>query len=235
MPRLNVRDKRKQQLMDATIATIAKRGIVDTTITHVSEAANLSRGIINFYFDSKEKMLRESLAYLLAEQTTCWQSALQASEKASAEDKITAMFRAMMSDKLCSVRRLSALVAFLGHAGTHAPYARQLNIADDAFVKQLKSLWQQKGYDAKPAEDMARKMLVIIRGHYLQTFLNSDVGKPSKSCAAWEAHLAVGGAAPVAVATAAKVQAAVIKPAAKKPSAHALPGQMDFADLFAKQ
>ena len=40
-----------------TIASIARRGFADTTLAHVADGAKLSRGIVNFYFRSKEELL----------------------------------------------------------------------------------------------------------------------------------------------------------------------------------
>ena len=67
MSRANVKDKRKAQLIAAALESIAKRGLLETTITHISKGAGMSRGIINFYFTSKEMMLRETLKTLIDE------------------------------------------------------------------------------------------------------------------------------------------------------------------------
>src|SRR5476651_2364957 len=103
MPRANVKDKRKQQLMEANIASIARRGLADTTIAHVSKGAGMSRGIVNFYFTSKDKMMQETLLFLAEECTFAWQQTLEA-EKAKGSDSIAvaeAILRALMSDRLC--------------------------------------------------------------------------------------------------------------------------------------
>ena len=41
-----------QKLIDATIETIAKRGLADTTIAHVAKRAKVSQGYANFRFKS---------------------------------------------------------------------------------------------------------------------------------------------------------------------------------------
>lgn len=266
MPRINVKDKRKQQLIDANMASIAKRGLVDTTIAHVSDGANMSRGIVNFYFTSKEKMMQETLAALIAEQNACWQEALAAAAKQDPLGKIDAMMRALMGDKLCSARRLAVLSAFIGHAGTHVGYAKLIRAADDLFTKQVKTLLQQAGIEAKQAEMRARQMLSFIRGHQVVAFLNADWGKPSHYADQWLGIVSgwAGAIAPVAapapaekakvtpkepvkepvketvkepvaekVAKPETIQEAPPKP--KKQQGNALPGQLDFGDLFARQ
>ena len=53
-----------QKLIDATIETIAKRGLGETTISHVSQAAKVSQGYANFRFKSKENLLLSSLKFI---------------------------------------------------------------------------------------------------------------------------------------------------------------------------
>ena len=43
-----------QKLIDATIETIAKRGLADTTIAQVAKNAMVSQGYANFRFKSKK-------------------------------------------------------------------------------------------------------------------------------------------------------------------------------------
>lgn len=244
MPRLNVKDKRKQQLIDANVVSIAKRGLADTTITHVSEGANLSRGIVNFYFDSKEKMMQETLAHLLAEHDACWRDALSGASQLSALDKIQAVMRALLADQQCSMRRLAAMAAFIAHAGTHTGYAKMLRASDEMFTKELRQLFQLCGCEAKASELHARQMLAFIRGHHMVTFLNPDWGKPSAFIDQWDHMLRIWAGQsmaapqpaekPVIARPMAEREIAKSSPRAKKAIPHALPGQLDFADLFAK-
>jgi len=45
MANASIKDKRKKQLIEATMDSISKRGLSDTTITHICKAADMSRGI----------------------------------------------------------------------------------------------------------------------------------------------------------------------------------------------
>ena len=62
-----------QKLIDATIETIAKRGLADTTIAQVSKKAMVSQGYANFRFKSKENLLLSSLKFLSDEYKNSWQ------------------------------------------------------------------------------------------------------------------------------------------------------------------
>ena len=53
---LSSKDFKKQKLIEATISTISEYGLSKTTISRVTRAANMSAGIVNFHFDSKEAL-----------------------------------------------------------------------------------------------------------------------------------------------------------------------------------
>jgi len=233
MPKVNVKDKRKQQLIDANITSIARRGLADTTIAHVCDGAKMSRGIVNFYFTSKEKMMQETLVYLVNEQSVCWQEAVAARRAQTQEPLalVEAMLRSLLGDRLCSVRRLSAWNAFIGHAGTHTGYAKLIRQADEQFIKQAKSLFQQTGIKDKTAEKYAQQLLALIRGHHVMSFLNTQASRPSSYSDHWAGLLQGWGEA--AQRTPAQTAPAT-KP--KKPAAQAvLPGQLAFNDFFAQR
>ena len=63
---------RQRQLIDATIASIAKRGFAGTTLGEVAKTAGLSQGIVNLHFTNKETLLVETLRYLRDEYRQAW-------------------------------------------------------------------------------------------------------------------------------------------------------------------
>ena len=50
------KERRREQLIKATINCIAKRGIAGTTMADVTNDAGLSSGIVNLHFQSKDKL-----------------------------------------------------------------------------------------------------------------------------------------------------------------------------------
>lgn len=56
------KETRRQQLIEATIDSLAKRGYAETTLADVADGAGLSRGIVNFHFESKENLLIATLS-----------------------------------------------------------------------------------------------------------------------------------------------------------------------------
>ena len=58
------RAERRQQLIDATMKCIARKGMSGTTLGDVASEAGLSQGIVNLHFESKDNLLNETLRAL---------------------------------------------------------------------------------------------------------------------------------------------------------------------------
>src|SRR5688572_30278505 len=67
MPKLGMQPIRRRQLIDATLASIHRHGLPDTTVSTIGAAAGLSPGIIHHYFGGKDDLLFEAMRRLLAE------------------------------------------------------------------------------------------------------------------------------------------------------------------------
>ena len=70
------KETRQLQLIRATIRSIAKHGLSTTTMATVASEAKLSQGIINLHFQSKERLLVETLRYIADEYRRTWEKAL---------------------------------------------------------------------------------------------------------------------------------------------------------------
>lgn len=67
MPKLGMQPIRRQQLIDATIATIEAHGFAEATIARISRRAGLSSGIISHYFGGKNALLAATMRWLLSD------------------------------------------------------------------------------------------------------------------------------------------------------------------------
>lgn len=172
MASTRIKDKRKLQLIQATLDSIATRGINETTITHICKGADLSRGIVNFYFTSKEMLMQESLRHVLQEKDEFWQDAMEAAGD-DAIDQLYTVIGAHFSQKLCQKKRLAILSAFWGHAAAHKPYSNLLIESDRELVTKIAELWQNvTGAEAESANNMALRLHALVRGLWLSFMLD---------------------------------------------------------------
>ncbi len=65
MPKVGMEPIRRQQLIDATIVSIGRYGLADTTVQRISRAAGVSSGIIHHYFGGKNELLEATMRRLL--------------------------------------------------------------------------------------------------------------------------------------------------------------------------
>ena len=223
MPRTQMKDQRKQQLIDATIDSIAKRGLSETTITHISKGANLSRGIVNFYFTSKEKMMQAVLASLLEEYQSIWQQAMLKSSEGKAA-KLQAIIQAHFDRRICAPKRLNVMSAFWGHAASHEAYRKQFDASDRAVQQAIADQW-----DKADADVFAAQLFALIRGFWLRYLLAPKQNDRAALAQEVEAFVASYGVPLKVVADNPQISK---KPRAKK-KAKAETTQMDIEDLFA--
>ena len=55
------KERRRRQLIDATIKSISRKGLGSLTLADVAKEAGLSQGIVNLHFQSKDNLLAETL------------------------------------------------------------------------------------------------------------------------------------------------------------------------------
>lgn len=210
-----MKDKRKQQLIDANIASIAKRGLSETTIAHVSQGAGMSRGIVNFYFTTKEAMMQETCQYLADEYAATWERALEKQGKeANPEQALRAVVAAQFTSAVCNQKKLAVWVAFWGHASSHKDYQKIIATADAEFTAQLRGLWAELGDTAVDAETFAYELHALIRGSWLHFLLSSQAAERDVLAAKCDAYISRAlSKAPVAAAKPARKTTAKVEDA----------------------
>lgn len=118
------KEKRRTQLIEATIRSIAKNGLSDTTIATVAREAGLSQGIINLHFTSKERLLVETLTFVVDEYKLHWEKALKRAGDES-RDQLAALIEVDFLPSICERNKLAVWFAFWSETKSRPTY-RQL-------------------------------------------------------------------------------------------------------------
>jgi AcrR family transcriptional regulator len=168
--RRTIRTERRLELIDATIDCLARHGYEGTTISVVAETVGMSRGIVNFHFETKEQLLLETLRYLSDEYRAHWKSALVQAGPAPAA-KLWALVVADFDRTICTARKLAAWCAFWGEAKTRPTY-RQMCGANDAenqnTMVELCTALVPAGTDA---QKLARALVCMLEGLWLHLMI----------------------------------------------------------------
>lgn len=164
------------QLIEATIDSLAKRGYSETTMADVADGAGLSRGIVNFHFESKEKLLVATLQYMADEYAAHWRAALQ---KAGSEParQLRALVAADFDRSICTKRKLAAWCAFWGEAKSRPTYQALCGARDAAyqtvFVDLCGALKEEAGYAYDP-QTIALALSATLEGLWLRLMMGTE-------------------------------------------------------------
>lgn len=169
--RTESKEVRRQQLIEATISSIAKHGIGGTTMSTVTEQAGLSIGIVNFHFKSKQNLFEETLVYLAQEHHDYWLKAYQ-DAGLSASEKLMAIVDAHFHPKICSQKKLAVWFAFYGEAGRRKIYRKLIADMDDerfdVSMKLCEELERDGEYGGLTPVNIANLLEALYDGMWLE-------------------------------------------------------------------
>ncbi len=135
-------EQRRQQLIEATIRCVAKRGLADTTIATVAREAGLSQGIINLHFRSKERLLTETLRYLADEYRNACRTAAAAAESSPVAG-LLAMVDLDFRRGICARDKLAVWFAFWGERKFRPTYRRICAARDKSYDDMVRAMCTQ--------------------------------------------------------------------------------------------
>ncbi len=164
------REARRAQLVASTIRTLAARGYSRITLTDVAREAGLSHGLVLFHFETKEKLLAETLGFLAEEYRQYWQSALERVGDDPAE-QLNALIEADFNPAICTPERLAAWCSFWGEAQSRPLYQQACGEKDDAYNLQLEAICRRLSDTARYGLD-ARRVARILRTTIEGTWLD---------------------------------------------------------------
>ena len=145
---------RRQQLIDSTIAVLARKGYAGLTVADVAKEAGLSAGIVIFHFNSKDELLAAVLGALAAEYRAHWEASMNAAG-ASPPERLKALLLSDFDIDVYTREKLAAWVAFWGEIQGR-PFYDQICAGSDAERQAAtESLCRQiiadGGYNLDPA------------------------------------------------------------------------------------
>lgn len=170
------KETRRLQLIEATIDSLAKRGYAETTMADVTEGAGLSRGIVNFHFESKEKLLVATLQHMYDEYAAHWRAA-QLTAGDNAPDQLQALVVADFDRSICNKRKLAAWCAFWGEAKSRPTYQALCGARDadyqNIFVELCRALKEEGGYEFEP-DSIALALSGMLEGLWLRLMMGTE-------------------------------------------------------------
>lgn len=137
-----IRQRQRQRLIDACISALHIYGPSRTTVEKVVALADLSPGIVRFYFDSKAAMLVASLEYLAAEFEERVLAPV-AQHKDSPRQALRLLVELYLDADIASPRKVSVWYAFWGEASARQEYQDICGKKDDDFAMLVRDLMER--------------------------------------------------------------------------------------------
>ena len=162
-------------MIRATIRSVAKNGLSDTTMSTVAREAGLSQGIINLHFQSKDRLLVETLRYIADEYKTSWEKALDGAGPSPAE-RLAALVEVDFNMPVCDRNKLAVWFAFWGESKSRPTYRKLCATRDIQYRKELGDLCQllieEGGYQGLDAMVLATGLSAMTEGLWLDLLIS---------------------------------------------------------------
>lgn len=185
VPRTETREKRRQQLIDATMKCIARKGLTGTTLSDVASEAGLSQGIVNLHFESKDNLLTETLRSLANEYKTQFDKALHRSGPRPA-DKLLALMEHDLRPSICDRRKLAVWFAFWGEVKSRPTYRKICDeydrYYDDVVADLCGQIIEEGNYTGITESAAAEALTSMTNGLWLSCLLSPQI---------WDRQLAI--------------------------------------------
>ena len=152
---------RRKLLIEATMRSIAKYGYAGTTIETICDEAQVSRGLVNHHFGSKEELIRQSYKALRDE----WVAATHGSvvdEFAEPEERLRALIRVSFGPTMFKQEYLGIWAGFWSAIGK-SPALRKMN--RELFEKDreaYEAIFEEIGNKRGKRIDARRAALTVI-------------------------------------------------------------------------
>lgn len=172
MPKRGMKPIRRQQLIDAAIASIHEHGFSSATVARIARKAGVSTGIVHHYFTDKNDLLASTMRSLL--DLLGREAAMRMRAARTPIERIYAIIHASYGDEQFSEEVFSAWLALYGNARDSDKLQRILRI----YHKRLHS---NLLYNLVPligrerAQDVATGIGALIDGLWLRYALT---GRP---------------------------------------------------------
>ncbi len=161
---------RKQQLINATLESVAQYGLQNTTIITISRIAGLSSGIISHYFDGKQGLIEATVKHLL-EQLKIALLERVTSQTLEPEDRLKMIIAANFTPLQRSISATKTWLSFWAQSMHDPSLARLQHINSKRLYSNLLFSFKQL-LNKDSAIIAAKQTAAMIDGFWLRSALS---------------------------------------------------------------
>jgi betaine-aldehyde dehydrogenase len=169
--RIEAEDSRRQQLIEATIDTLADEGFAATTLAEIGGRARVSPGLIAHYFDDKDGLLEATLRSLASRLARAVAKKLRAAH--TPRERVQAVIDATLAPEEFEPRTCSVWLAFWGQVIHSQRLRRVQRVYQRRMLSDLRHALRQMA-PGKEAERIALGLAAMIDGLWLRATLSNE-------------------------------------------------------------
>lgn len=169
------KEARRTQLIQATIRSIAKNGLSDTTVATVASEAKLSQGIVNLHFQSKDRLLVETLRFVADEYKEAWEKALAQAGDSCAE-QLEALVNVDFGPAVFDRNKVAVWFAYWSETKSRPIYRKLCAQRDQGYDSKMKELVTatiaEGGYQGLDPQTVTDGLSAVSAGLWLDLLVN---------------------------------------------------------------
>ena len=169
------KERRRQQLIDATMKCIARKGMGGTTLADVAREAGLSQGIVNLHFKSKKNLLNETLRYLADDYKTAFNKTLERSGPGAA-DRLLALLELDLRPSIIDRQKIAVWFSFWGEVKSRPAYRKICDERDRYYDEVVERLCEividEGGYEGVSAPLVTIALTSMSNGLWLSCLIS---------------------------------------------------------------
>jgi TetR/AcrR family transcriptional repressor of bet genes len=189
---LPIRSTRRRELIEATISIIARYGYSGTTVSRVAKAAGVSIGLMNFHFESKDKLFKETFKYLADDYHQVWMNLIMGCSDDPWDRLIKTMIGAYFDPEVFTSEKLAVWFSFWSDAALRDNFRNAATRVEHRYIRDLEGeiyrLVQHRADGKKTAARITGALSAMIDGYWLQALIYPKTFKSKdavRSCIAF--------------------------------------------------
>jgi TetR/AcrR family transcriptional repressor of bet genes len=187
-PNDSIRDRRRRELIEATITVIAAHGYAGTTVARVAKQAKLSVGLMNFHFESIDKLFDETFRFISTEYDEVWRETMAEVKGAPPARRLRSMIEAYFDPRVFTHRKLAVWFAFWSDANLRDRYRSVALRIERRYSRELErtvmELAREQRIAVADARVMGTSLTATIDGLWLQFMLDPKGANRNRAIAA---------------------------------------------------
>lgn len=163
----------RQKIIDATIEVITSQGIAGTTIAKVVELADVSMGLVNVHFKSKDSLLEQVLRQMAEEYKKHWRDGLNAASPQPV-DRLRAMVLVDFDPTVLNLKTLGVWFAFRAQVRARPGYRDLVGSREREQVQMTIALFRELNRATGQQHDpttLTQLLSAMLEGSWTEFYL----------------------------------------------------------------